>query len=123
MAVNEYIQAAAGQLESAANAVRMEIDRMRGDFMGFEQQATRQLTSKEADMRAAVARASTADNPAAVAHHSGQAAMLRKEITDLKQEIEQRRRELQDQVRGKEGAIQGLMSQARGLQGMAGNFR
>ncbi len=122
MAINQYLIAAAGQLEAAANALQGEIDRVRADYMSFEQQATRDITSKEGDMRAAVGRAATGGEAPEIAHFTVQAARLRSEIADLKKQIAERQRQMQDDIRDKQGAISDLMGKARELQSQAANF-
>jgi hypothetical protein len=123
MAVNQYLQSAAAQLESAANALRLEIDRVRGDFMSFEQQASREITSMEGDMRANFAQSATGQTPPEVAYNAAQAEQLRRKIADLKKEVQQRQVQMTNDIKNKEDAMSGLMSQARSLQGQAGSFK
>jgi prefoldin subunit 5 len=124
MAVNQYLTAAAGHLESAANALKSEMDQVRADFMTFERQATHDIHSKESDMRSFTARAiSEADNATQVAYFSAQAAQLKKDIEDLKKQIETRRGQMNNEIRDKESAMNGIMSQARNLYNQAANMK
>lgn len=123
MATNEYLQVAAGQLISAATAIRREIDQMQADFMEYEREMTRDIDRRQADIRSDSVSAALWANPAAN-------MMLRHRIHDMqgrvraeRQELENRKRKLQQTTRAKEAMINSLMSQARGLYNQAASLR
>ena len=123
MAANEYLQAAAGQLQSAANALKTEIDQMRGELMTYERQATKEIDSKEADIHAINARL-VMDQSTATQHAMRiRIKMLQKEIDSKKREMADRKSKVESAIKGKEGAINGLMNQSRSLQGQAASLK
>jgi uncharacterized protein YoxC len=123
MAANEYVQAAAGQLQSAATAVKMEMDQIRADFMTYEREVSHDISTKEGEMRASTAQAATAGDPTAVHYFGNQARQLKNEIDGLRKQLEDRRNQLNQDLRGKEGAMNDLMNQSRGLQNKAASLK
>lgn len=123
MAANEYVQAAAAQLQSGATAIKGEIDQLRADFMNYEHQVAKEISNKEGDIRAANAHLAT-EQPSAtdVALHL-RVRHLQGEIEGLKKQLEDRRAQMQSQVRGKENAMNDLMNESRSLQNKAGGLK
>jgi hypothetical protein len=123
MAANEYIQAAAAQLQNAATAVKTEADQLRADLMSFEREVQRDIDGKEADMRANSARRSIDQPDQTDVALLARLKMLEKYVSDKKQEMEKRKAEITAAIRNKENAMQNLKSQAQGLQNQAANFK
>lgn len=123
MAANEYLKAAAGQLESAANALKLEIDQIRGEYITYERQALHDINAKDQDIHAINAR--LAGNPPAETQTMlrGRIKMLQGEIDKKKKELADRKNSMNQAVKCKEGAINGLMSQSRGLSNQAASLR
>jgi uncharacterized protein (DUF3084 family) len=123
MAVNEYLQAAAGQLESAATALKMEMDQARADFMTFERQANHEIENRQGEIRERMVHLATAQTPAEAHVINSQIQRFRKEIDSIKDSIAKRKRQLDGMLKGKEGAMNGFMSQARSLHNQASSFK
>jgi uncharacterized protein YhaN len=123
MAANEYVQAAAAQLQSAATAIKGEIDQIHGELMTFDRQVTHEITSKEAKMRSDSVLASTSPDPEQARLMLAHVQREKSEIDNLKRSLEQRKTQVNQAIRAKEGAMNGLMSQARSLQNQAGSLK
>lgn len=123
MAANEYVQAAAAQLLNGATAIKSEIDQIRADFMNFERQVNRDISSRESEMRAQMAQAATGGEAAEIHAHGFQASRIKGEIEGLRKELEARRNQMNQAIRSKEGAMSDLTSQAQGLQNKAGSLK
>jgi predicted RNase H-like nuclease (RuvC/YqgF family) len=123
MAADQYLVAAAGHLESAANALKMEADQIRAEFMTFDRQVSHEITTKDAEMRSHTALAATSDDDEQRRHLLGEIQRLRGEIAKHKQELESKRKDMESRARSKEGEIQGLMSQVQSLRNKAASLK
>lgn len=123
MAANEYVQAAAAQLQNGANAIKAEIDQVRADYITYERQAQSDIGSTEAEIHAINARLVTGQPDAtAVALHM-RVQQLQRRVDEKKKEIADRKTQMNNAVRAKEGAMNDLMSQSRGLQNKAASLK
>ncbi|MDB5181956.1 MAG: hypothetical protein JWP13_719 [Candidatus Saccharibacteria bacterium] len=123
MAANEYVQAAASQLQSAATAVKMEMDQIRAEFMTYERQVSHDISSKEADVRTNTARAAAEGDSSAIHYYGNQARQLKNEIDGMRKQVEDRRNQMNQDLRDKEGAMNDLMNQSRELQNKAASLK
>jgi outer membrane murein-binding lipoprotein Lpp len=124
MAADAYVTAAAGHLESAANELKMEADQIRGEFMTYDREVTRQINAKDAEMRSHAALLLTAaTDDQQKLHYTSEVQRLKGEIDQLKRDLQQRRQQTDSAVRSKEGAVGTLMSMSRDLRSKAGNFK
>lgn len=124
MSADKYLQAAAAQLESAATAVKGELDQMRSDYMNYERQANNEIDSMKAQLRAIDGQTLMANQQGdAVAGLQTGAQNLRRSISAKEQELKTRKAQTEGAIKAKEGAINGLMNQSRGLYGQAANFK
>lgn len=120
MAAGEYLKVAAGQLVSAANAVKHEADRLRSDAANFKRQAEHDITAKEHQIGVhRQGMTSHHDDPKAVATNAVLIKKVQKEIDTLRQDIAQKTSQTEQALRAKESTVQGLMSQAQSLERQA----
>lgn len=116
MAANEYLKAAAAQLQNAAQAMKKDVDSMRSDLMTHQRQATHEIDNMTMQMRALTARlASDNDDPAAVAL-SVQVQNLKKNIDEKKQELADHESNTNQVIQNKESKMADLGRQATNLQ-------
>ena len=123
MAANQYVQAAAGQLQSAATAVKGDMDRMRAEFMTYERQANSEINSKEAEIHAINAKLSREQPPETQVTLQMLSKKLQNDIDGKKRELEERRSQVTQETCDKEGAVVDLMSQSKGLQNQAASLK
>jgi transposase len=123
MAADEYVKSAAAHLQEAATALKNDMDHIRGEFMTYDRQVTHDITTKDAERRSHLMRASTSSDPNSGAHLMAEAQRLKAEIDMLKSNLDQRRRQVDQAVKGKESAMNNLMSQSRSLQNQAGSLK
>jgi prefoldin subunit 5 len=123
MAANEYVKAAASQLQNAATAVKSEIDQMRADLMTYEREVQKDIDSKEMDMHANNMRRSREQPDATDVALLARLKWLQNYIDDKKKELERRKAEVANAIREKEAGMQNLKSQANGLESQAANFK
>lgn len=123
MAADAYVQAAAGQLENGAVALKQEADQIRAEFMTYDRDMVRDIDDKEANRRALAARASTSSDSQEAASLLAQVALLRRQINKLQDELERRRSQTASAVKDKETKSSDLMGQARNLYGKASSMK
>lgn len=123
MAANEYVQAAAAQLQTGATAIKSEIDQMRAEFMTYERQANGEISSKEDELRNLNAQLMSGPGTPANAVIHARIQHLQKDIGNLKHQMVDRKNQLNNAIRGKEGAMNDLMNQSRGLQNKAASLK
>ena len=123
MAANEYVQAAAGHLQTAATALKSEMDQLRADYMTFERQANHDINDREGEVRALKARMLTIGEAPEGHQILLQIKRLSSEIGRLKDELKSRRMKLDGDLKGKEGQMNDLMNQSRNLQNKAGSLK
>ena len=123
MAANEYVQAAAGQLQSGATALKSEADQIRADFMTYERGATHEINTKEAEIHAINAKLLREQPPETHVSLQLLARKLQSDVDSKKKEMEQQRARMNQAVSAKERAMNDLMNQARGLQSKAGSLK
>jgi predicted RNase H-like nuclease (RuvC/YqgF family) len=123
MAANEYIQAAAAQLQNAANEVKVEADQLRSDLARMESNTRSEIDVKDQDLRLKNVELTATDNPNQASALNMLVNRMKHDMDDQKKQLEKARANIQQQIKGKEGAMQALKSQAQNLQNMAANFR
>lgn len=123
MAANEYVQAAAAQLQNGANAIKKEMDQLRADFMTYERQAKSEIDSKESEIHALNARLAAGQPDASAVAMQLRIQHLQGDINDKKREIVDCKSQMNNAISAKEGSINDLMSQSRGLQNKAASLR
>lgn len=123
MAANEYVQAAAAQLQSGATAIKTEMDQIRAEHMTYERQAASDITSKEDAIRNLNAQSMSNGSGTGDAAIHMRIQQLQKDIDTKKKEIADRKTQINNAIRAKESAMNDLMNQSRGLQNKAASLK
>jgi uncharacterized protein YhaN len=123
MAANEYVQAAAAQLQSGATAIKTEIDQIRADNMNYERQATKDINDMEGEIRVTNARLASGQPDATDVALHARIQRLQAQLDAKKKEMADQKSKMNGTIRAKEAAMNDLMSQSRGLQNKAAGLK
>lgn len=123
MAADAYVQSAAGHLENAANALKMEADRIRGELMTAERELTHAIDSASIEMQTHSAEAAITKDQNERMKLEMRIRQVQSEIQNKKAELDKTKRDMQQKIKDKESAMNDLMGKARGLYNQAASLR
>ncbi len=121
MAADGYLKAAAAQLQSAAQAVKMEIDRLRSNAKTSEHDLQRDIDKNESEIRALSGRMLAPNEPQENVALSAQMQRLKSQNDDRKKQLNEIQSRTTQAIQAKENAMNDVMNEARTLEAKAGN--
>lgn len=122
MPADAYLKVAAGQLQQAATALKIDADKIRAEATAKRMQMEHDLSNKQAELASQHAELALAkEDPRRSMLFATKIKSLQNEIEALKKELADTTGKAEQKARDKEGAMQGLSGQAQKLEQQAGD--